>query len=203
MGQRPSLTVALVLAPIAAAALFAACGSDEKAPVTGAKADAGPEVSNVTNACVNAKDQVGVFRSYCPPDPFEPDAAAAVREYKSFAELSSDCARYCVLTPTGRDDPNCVDKCLTNATQGAISEPCLGCREAMVACGRTYCLAECAPGPLDVKCLTCMCGNNYPNNHNCYDPYNKCTGLNFTYCQQLDAGTFDGFPAPNDAGLCD
>ena len=66
-----------------------------------------------------------------------------------------------------------------------------------------YCLAECAPGPLDVKCLQCMCGDNYPSAFNCYDPYNTCSGLNLPYCKQLDAGAFDGFPPPNDAGACD
>lgn len=199
--NRSDLVIAIVAPLVTVAALQWGCSSDSEPAAT--TADAGPEVSTVTNACLNAQDEVGVFRSYCAPDPFERDAEAAIREYKSFAELSSDCARFCVLDPVANKDPTCVNRCLKRATGGAISDQCLSCREEMVACGRKYCLAECAPGPLEVKCLVCMCGSNYPENHNCYDPYNKCTGLNFTYCQQLDAGTFDGFPPPNDAGACD
>jgi hypothetical protein len=200
--NRYEALVLAVVAPLATAGtLLWGCSDSNDPPKT--TADAGPEISTVTNACTNDKDKIGVFRSYCAPDPFERDAAAAINEYKSFAELSSDCARFCVLDPVANKDPTCVNRCLKRATAGAISDLCLGCREEMVACGRKYCLAECAPGPLETKCLVCMCGNNYPDNHSCYDPYNKCSGLGFTYCQQLDAGTFDGFPAPTDAGLCD
>ena len=178
-------------------------GCSNKDPVGAPVTDSGVAEVAITNACTNAKDQVGVFRSYCAPDPFEKDAAAVTYEYKSFAQVSSDCARFCVLDPVQRDNPKCVETCLKTATQGAISDTCLQCRIQMVECGRKYCLAECAPGPLEPKCLQCMCGDNYPSSMNCYNPYNACSGLNLKYCEQLDAGTFDGFPPPNDAGACD
>ena len=196
------------LVPALAAALTAlgllgyGCSNKDPEPQTSADTGTAAEAA-ITNACTNAKDQVGVFRSYCAPDPFEKDAAAAAYEYKSFAQVSSDCARFCVLDPVERDNPKCVETCLKNATKGAITDTCLKCRIQMVECGRKYCLAECAPGPLEPKCLQCMCGDNYPSSFNCYNPYNACSGLNLEYCKQLDAGSFDGFPPPNDAGACD
>ena len=206
MGERSPVRalVPLVAAAVTSLALAAYGCSSTETPPAAAAADTGVAAeASLTNACTNDKDKVSVFRSYCAPDPFEKDAAAAAIEYKSFAQVSSDCARFCVLDPVQRDNPACVTTCLKTATKGAISDTCLSCRVKMVECGRTYCLAECAPGPLDPKCLQCMCGDNYPKAFNCYVPYNACSGLNLPYCGQLEAGAFDGFPAPNDAGACD
>ena len=210
MGERSTVKLYVPAIASVTTALFLAawgCSSESTPAATPASETGGETATALTNACKNAKDQVGVFRSYCAPDPYEKDAATPTLTYKSFAEVSSDCAKFCVLDPVERDNPKCVINCLKTATKDAISDSCLSCREQMVACGRKYCIAECAPGPLDVKCLRCMCGDNYtmehPEGYNCYNPYNACSGLDLKYCNQLDAGVFDGFPPPTDAGACD
>lgn len=140
----------------------------------------------VHNAC--ASERAAVFRAYCPG-------------HKSFAALNGECAIKCVLERDA-EAPTCVDDCLRTVSSGAITDPCIHCHAELVACARKNCLAKCVGGPLDLQCLDCMCGNNYPNAVNCYAPFNDCTGLGVTYCQAYEAGTFDGFPPPDDAGPC-
>ena len=178
------LLVPAMGALIALFVVYAGCSS---------KTDDPPKSPAVlTNACASPKDRAAIFAGYCakPPDP---------KATKSFAEITGDCATKCVLDRE-RESPTCVIDCLRAATDKAVSDPCLQCHDQLVACARKNCLSDCINGPLDVKCLNCMCGDNYPDNVNCYDPLNKCSALALPYCQQWDAGTFDSFPTPPDAG---
>jgi hypothetical protein len=130
-----------------------------------------------------------VYQSYCPG-------------YESLAQLTGDCALQCILM-TDHEPPNCVQDCLKQKTGGAIDDTCLQCHSDLVACARKYCVAPCVAGPLDLHCLDCMCGGNFPAQMNCYVPFNACSGLGITYCEAREAGTFDGFPPPEDGGPCE
>jgi hypothetical protein len=130
-----------------------------------------------------------VYQSYCPG-------------YESLPQITGDCALKCILM-TDHEPPNCVDDCLRERTGGAIDDPCLQCHADLVACARKYCVAPCVAGPLDVHCLDCMCGGNFPAQMNCYAPFNVCSGLGVTFCESREAGTFDGFPPPEDGGPCE
>lgn len=139
-------------------------------------------------ACLPFKG--AVYQTYCPGG-------------KSFVDLTGGCGIDCVLAKArDAETPTCVKDCLRDATAGKIGDPCLECQSTLVACARKSCLGECAPGPKTPKCLGCMCGGNI-DGVNCYDPFNVCSGLATTYCQQIDAGTFDGFDPPTDGGACD
>jgi hypothetical protein len=138
-------------------------------------------------ACVTQHH--AVYQSYCPG-------------YESLAQITGDCALQCVLM-TDKEPPNCVQDCLKQRTGGAIDDACLQCHSDLVACARKYCIAPCVAGPLDLHCLDCMCGGNFPAQMNCYAPFNACSGLGITYCEEREAGTFDTFPPPEDGGPCE
>lgn len=166
------------------------CGSSSSSD--GGGSDSGTDSASA-NAC--ATQRTAIFQSYCPG-------------HESLAEVTGDCAKDCLLTPDA--SPSCVEDCLRSRTGGQLDDPCLACHQALADCAKKYCIGPCAPDPTGLKCLNCMCGNNFvstdgapPTPVNCYVPFNQCTGLGLTYCEQYEAGTFDAFPPPQDAGACD
>ena len=156
-------------------------GCSHKSDPTSSSPDA-----SVTNACTATKDYEAVYATYC----YELLA-------KTLPEITGECGVKCVLDRE-HESATCVSDCVREATGGAISEPCLACHDQLVVCARKNCLSDCLNGPLDPKCLNCMCGDNFPDNVNCYKPHNVCSGLDLQYCKQWDAGTYDGFPPPDD-----
>lgn len=189
MNARSLLAVLVVAGGALCSAAFVAIGCSSSS----SSSDGTPDSASA-GAC--ATQHKAVFQSYCPG-------------HVSLAEITGDCARDCVLMTT-KEPPNCVKDCIRTRTGGALDEPCLDCHQALVNCARKYCLAQCVNGPLDLKCLNCMCGNNFlvddagkGTSMNCYAPFNACTGLGLTYCEQYDAGKFDAFPPPEDAGACE
>jgi len=156
------------------------------------KSETTPPPTQVTSACTGSADYKAVYATYC-------NQLLA----KTLPQITGECAVSCVLAARDKEDPKCVVDCIRDATDGGISEPCMACHDQLVACARKVCLSDCLNGPLDPRCLNCMCGDNFPDKVNCYDPHNVCSGLNLTYCKQWDAGTFDGFPPPEDVKCSD
>ncbi|MEO7095900.1 MAG: hypothetical protein ABI175_21750 [Polyangiales bacterium] len=183
-----------VLLTLSVASAWAGCSSADSPASGDAGGDVGSsDTSGATGLCVGDKTALEI--TYCP-------------EHKSFVDLVGACGIECVLAANRHEEtPTCVQDCLRLATDGKIGDPCLGCQAGLVACARAYCLGDCASGPSTAKCLTCMCKEHVPDGGtvgtNCYDPFNTCSGLATDYCKQLDAGTFDGFPPPNDGGACE
>src|SRR5579859_3163180 len=114
----------------------AGCGSSSSS-------SSGPQDSAPAGAC--ATQRKAIFQSYCP-------------DHVSLAQLTGDCAKDCLLTPDA--SASCVEDCLRTRTGGQIDDPCLACHQSLAQCAKTYCVAECAPDPLGLKCLNCMCGAN-------------------------------------------
>lgn len=167
---------------------FGACSStDETADPTtdsGASADTSTPLSR---ACDNPSDRDAVFGRYCPGD-------------LTFKQLNSECAIECLLKRDA-ETPTCVFDCLARRTNGAMSNGCLRCYDGVIACARTNCVAECAGNSFSEKCTACMCGDNLKS-VNCYKPLNACSGLGFTFCEDLDAGKYDAAVPVNDAAAC-
>ena len=190
-----------VLAPPAGlAALFTlstwvGCSSESSSVDPAGEVGGGDTLADAGSGNLCVKDKTALEITYCP-------------DHKSFVDIVGACGIECVLAANRKEEtPTCVQDCLRKATSSAISEACLNCQAGLVACARANCLGACAPGPSTAKCLDCMCGHNYPDGGgagiNCYDPFNACSGLATDYCQQMEAGTFDGFTPPNDGGACE
>jgi hypothetical protein len=147
---------------------------------TGGSAGSGGSDGGAVGVCNNTSDKAATTAGYCPGN-------------ASVADIVGNCAKSCI---TNSDPQGCTKTCLDNATNHAISADCEGCYVALTFCGSQNCLSECLSDPTSATCLACLCGGN-SNAVNCYDAFNSCTGLGFTFCQDLDGGTWDGYPAPN------
>lgn len=146
---------------------------------TGGTGGAGGAASGV---CANASDQAATQAAYCPGD-------------KSVADVTSGCAIQCL---TATDSKMCSHDCVDTATNHAISGACIDCYVDLTSCGQTNCLTACISDPKSAGCLACLCGGTGNTGHvNCYDGFNACTGLGFQFCEQLDAGTWTGYPPPD------
>lgn len=173
----------------ACAILFAACSSTDESTAPEPTSDTATADTSVplSKACDNPADRDAVFGRYCPGD-------------LTFKQLNSECAIECLLKRDA-EAPTCVFDCLKMRTNGAMSNPCLTCYDGVIACARANCVAECAGNSFSEKCTACMCGDNLKS-VNCYKPLNECSGLGFTFCEDLDAGKYDAAVPINDARAC-
>ncbi|HEY8041321.1 MAG TPA: hypothetical protein VIF15_16050 [Polyangiaceae bacterium] len=173
-------TAALVLsfgAALAAAGVCLHCSTSSGGSPAG---DGGPASQNL---CQNPSDLAARGAYYCPGN-------------QSIDGLAATCGVGCAFT---LDAGACTTDCLLDAAGGALSQGCASCFATMVVCARDNCLNECLGDPLGDVCLACRCGDNLPKHVNCYVATEQCSGVHRTECDQLEAGTWTGYP-PGDAG---
>jgi hypothetical protein len=161
---------AVVLSAAAAAAVAAGCDSSDSA----GGAAGGPSGGRY---CDNDQDRAARVRGYCPGN-------------RNIQEVTGDCALDCLFQ---EDAGGCIGDCIVTATDGELSVGCSTCVAATAVCGRDYCLNECISDTQSELCLACRCGQN-ADKHNCYDDYEVCSGTHLTDCDEIDAGTFVGYP---------
>jgi hypothetical protein len=178
---------ALGLAGLAAGSIaVAACSSDSPASATTTTSSSTSGAGGAaTNYCDNDSDEAARLRDYCPGE-------------RNIQDISGQCGLDCVLD----DDPKkCVTDCILKETNDALSSGCATCVADTVVCAKDYCLNECLADTQGKPCLACRCGLN-AQHHSCYDDYEHCAGRHLTDCDELDAGTWNGYPH-YDAGCSD
>jgi hypothetical protein len=180
-----------VLAQTCAALALAllACGSSETQPQgsggasTTSASTTQSEASTSTTAaghCDNASDEAARLQGYCPDN-------------RNIQDISGQCGLDCIQD---EDAQTCVTECIVLGTQQALSHNCASCVALTVVCGRDYCLNDCIADTQSELCLRCRCGQN-KKGHSCYDEYEKCAGRHLTDCDDLEAGTWTGYPHPD------
>lgn len=90
---------------------------------------------------------------------------------RSVAKIADDCHGQC----TGED---CVEDCITNDTNGAISLECAACFADAADCVATFCAVPCAGDLVDVGCLVCAC------NRGCAPALDGCAGFTVEACPE-------------------
>jgi hypothetical protein len=145
-----------------------------------------PDAPASQSLCQNASDIAASQRFYCPGN-------------AGIDDVASQCGVSCAFN---LDAGACATSCIVAATGGALSTACASCYGVMVVCARDNCLNECLADPLGNICLRCRCGNNLPKHVNCYVATEACSGDHRTECEQLEAGTWKGYPT-GDAGCVD
>lgn len=106
-----------------------------------------------------------------------------------------------ISDPYGADAINCVVSCLVpglkTKTGATVSNSCAECAGATVACGATFCAAQCAGsvgtsnGPDSAGCTACLCAQHtagdaggHPFSGNCLqDAFAECAGFRPTNAQ--------------------
>lgn len=182
---------ALTLAGAAAVLALLGCGSSETKP--GQQAGGGGAATTTSSAsttqsgttaghCDNASDEAARLAGYCPGN-------------RNIQDISGQCGLDCLQD---EDAQTCVTDCIVDGTQKALSHGCASCVALTVVCARDYCLNDCIGDTQSELCLRCRCGQN-KKGHSCYDDYEQCAGRHLTDCDELDAGTWTGYPHP-DAG---
>lgn len=134
-------------------------------------------------ACNNPADLAAREKGYCPGN-------------RSVSQIAGKCGLDCLLE---EDAGGCVGECVEAQTE--LSAECSSCVAGTVLCGRDYCLQECLSDTQSEVCLKCRCGTNQEQ-HSCYDDYERCSGVHLTDCDELAAGTWEGYPEI-DAGCAD
>jgi len=170
------LPAALALGGVSALGL-GSCGSDE----TGSAAATGG--TPTTAYCDNPADLEARDKGYCPGN-------------KSVTQIAGKCGLDCLLE---EDAGGCVTDCVHAQTD--LSVECSSCVSGTVLCGRDHCLQECISDTQSELCLACRCGGN-KDGYSCYVDYEACSGVHLTDCDQLEAGTWTGYP-PVDGGCPD
>ena len=66
--------------------------------------------------------------------------------------------------------PACIQDALASGSQ-PLSEDCLGCYTADIACAKAHCLIICGVMPTSAECLTCRTDNG------CVETFYACSGL--------------------------
>ena len=127
---------------------------------TGPAADTGPIPSD--NKCTNATDMAAVQATY------ENDQTAG--------DIAKACGLSCFQQQGVAITNACVVDCMRTATNGDISDDCLGCFGGSVLCTAQNCALLCAADPNSAGCLACQCGGN-ASGTNCYDQYTACSGI--------------------------
>ena len=128
--------------------------------------DAGPP-----GMCENSADMSGLMADYM-----------VMGETQDVPTITGNCARMCALM--GGDDmtmATCIRTCITDNTMMMISQPCIGCLLASVACARDNCLSDCLSDPSAPQCLACQCGDN-DMMINCRTVFSDCAGFATTTC---------------------
>ena len=130
-----------------------------------------------TSYCDNPGDKAARERGYCPGN-------------RNIQEVTGECGLGCI---TVLDAGGCISDCLLEQTDGAVSANCASCIAATVVCARDNCFNECIGDTQSELCLSCRCGNNLAK-HDCYEDYENCAGTHLPECDELEAGTFTGYP---------
>lgn len=144
--------------------------------------DGGP---TVTGACDNEADKAAGRAGYCPGN-------------RSVSQIVSACAKDCLLS----QEETCTRDCVEGDLKGALSEDCRDCYIELTACGSANCAAVCLADTSSTECISCLCGDNKKET-NCYAAFNECSGLGVTYCEDVENGTFTGYPEPEPAAECE
>lgn len=123
--------------------------------------DAGPVEPD--NFCINDSDAAAVAATYGDDE-------------QTTASIASSCGLACFQQLGMGITNECVVDCMRTATEGAISDQCLGCFGGSVMCTAQNCALTCAADPSSDACLACQCGGN-ASGTNCFDQYSACSGL--------------------------
>lgn len=185
----PALAFLGLAALVTLEGALVACSSDGgTTPSTtgaGTTTSTGAGAAPATSYCDNASDEAARLRDYCPGE-------------RNIQDISGQCGLDCVLD---EDAGGCVTDCIVKGTNEALSRDCASCVADTVVCARDYCLNECLADTQGKPCLQCRCGLN-AQKHSCYDDYERCAGKHLTDCDELEAGTWNGYPH-YDAGCGD
>ena len=92
------------------------------------------------------------------------------------AEISKTCGLGCFQSEGANFGEDCVNNCIREATEGAVSDACIGCYTGSVMCTKDNCLFQCATNPDAPGCVSCQCGGNRTQT-NCYEVYARCSGI--------------------------
>ena len=68
-------------------------------------------------------------------------------------------------------DAQCVQDGTAEASPPGLSDECVGCTGATVACGAAFCTAQCVRDTNAQECIDCRCDNG------CTPAFDVCTGL--------------------------
>jgi hypothetical protein len=181
--MKPYTLLAALTVPLSALAVAVWAGCSTSSGGNGGGSDAGDGAVTTQNLCNNPADLDARARFYCPGN-------------MGIDDIAAQCGVQCAYIP---DAGPCTTACIMAVTEGGLSEGCASCFGVMVACAQKNCLTDCVMNPLGNACLSCRCGNNLPNHVNCYIPTEQCSGVHRTECDQLEAGTWPGYPT-GDAG---
>lgn len=138
-----------------------------------------------TGACDNDADKAAGKAGYCPDN-------------KSVSSIVSGCAINCLTS----DDENCTRDCVDEGTDSALSSGCRDCYIELTKCGSSNCVSVCLGNAGSAECVACLCGENQKE-IDCYAAFNECSGLGTTYCDEVENGTFTGYPEPDPPAQCD
>jgi len=160
---------------------------------TGGTGGTGNTGGGGTGACTDTEDQdVYANLSYTNEagDTFTgSDAASEIGSDCIFGTTSSDpvlsgcAAEAAAVLGCGSGCPpatiqalaDCVAQCTQDGTAEAsppgLSSACVACTGDTVACGATYCVAQCVADTNAPQCIQCRCDNN------CIQEFDSCSGL--------------------------
>ena len=91
-------------------------------------------------------------------------------------EISKTCGLGCFQSEGANFSEDCVNNCIREAVESAVSDACIGCYTGSVMCTKDNCLFQCATNPDAPGCVSCQCGGNRTQT-NCYEVYARCSGI--------------------------
>jgi hypothetical protein len=121
------------------------------------------DTSGSTGKCDNTSDKAAIQKTWGTP---AQDLSTIVAGQQA-----------CLLQT---DPKKCILDNIRTATNGDVSDDCLGCYADSALCGAANCLAPCtANPPTPAACDSCRCGDNTAK-VNCVAAFEACSGVSST-----------------------
>ncbi|HET7545137.1 MAG TPA: hypothetical protein VFK05_34970 [Polyangiaceae bacterium] len=169
----------LAIAATGAALSMLGCNSDDdSSPSTGGKGGSGGSGGAPLAHCVgiNAEFTPAEFYAQAQPDKgCSASADLATVCANDLPVIGAMCGGGCLGMGNDAQQAECIAVCindaLTHAKAQPLSEDCMNCYIADIACARDKCLTPCAVNPAGAECAACRVEKG------CVEAFYDCSGL--------------------------